>query len=66
MFRPLALILHLVIGATLMGVAITAALVAGIATPRLLVGAAVAGLVLALPLSAWLAARLTRAMGRRD
>jgi hypothetical protein len=49
-----------------MGVAITAALVAGIATPRLLVGAAVAGLVLALPLSAWLAARLTRAMEPRD
>ena len=60
MFKSLALILHLVVGATLMGVAITAALVAGVGTPGVLLGAALGGLVAALPLSWWLARQLTR------
>jgi|KBSSwiStaDraftv2_1062776.scaffolds.fasta_scaffold11913_8 hypothetical protein len=51
MFEPLALVLHVVIGATLMGVGITAALVAGVVSGLALLGAALAGLVVALPLS---------------
>jgi hypothetical protein len=51
MFEPLALVLHVVIGATLMGVGITAALVAGVVSGLALLGAALAGLVVELPLS---------------
>ncbi len=42
-------ILHVVIGATFAGVLVTVALIAGLASPAALLGAAAAGMVLAFP-----------------
>ncbi len=50
MFR-LTLILHLFIGATLSGVAIVAVLVAGYGSGMVIAGAALAGFILAFPVS---------------
>lgn len=55
-FMYLLLVLHLFIGATLAGVGIVVVLVAGVSSPVWLVGAVVAGLVLAFPV-AWIVAR---------
>lgn len=52
----LLLILHLFIGATLAGVGIVVVLVAGLTGAKWLVGAVVAGIVLAFPV-AWYVAR---------
>ncbi|MCB5425403.1 hypothetical protein H0274_09050 [Altererythrobacter sp. CC-YST694] len=52
----LAMILHFVIGATLMGVGVIAILVMGQTTPLSIILAACAGFVLAIPVS-WLVAR---------
>jgi len=46
----LDLILHLAIGSALAGVFVIGALVAGAASPALLLGAAVAGMAIAVPL----------------
>lgn len=53
--RPLALILHFVIGATFAGVLVTGAIVAGIHRPMVLLGAGLLGMVLAIPASLGLA-----------
>ena len=55
MFR-LASLIYSIAGATLAGIAIIAVLVAGMVTTNAIVGAAVAGFVLALPI-AWIVAK---------
>jgi hypothetical protein len=52
----LMLVLHTVIATVLMGVGVTAALATNHVEPRIIIGAAVAGFVLAFPAS-WLVAR---------
>lgn len=60
MNRPLLLILHLVIGSTLMGIGVTAALIMGYGTALPIALAALGGFLAAIPPS-WLIARaLTR------
>ncbi len=56
MQNRLAFILHFVIGTTLMGIFVTASLSMGLDTARPIVMAAVAGFVIAIPVS-WLIAR---------
>ena len=56
MQNRLAFILHFVIGTTLMGVLVTIALSMGYDTGRPIIIAAIAGFVLAIPVS-WLVAR---------
>jgi len=56
MENRLTFILHFVISTTLMGIFVTAALTAGYDTGRPIVLAALAGFVVALPIS-WLVAR---------
>ena len=58
MFR-LTMILHLFIGATLSGVAIVAVLMAGISSMLTILGAALAGFLLAFPISHLIARKLT-------
>ena len=60
MFR-LASLIYSIAGATLAGIAIIAVLVAGMVTTKAIVGAAVAGFVLALPI-AWIVAKKIDAM----
>lgn len=54
----LSLILHVFIGATLSGVAIVAALVAGVASLWVILGVALAGFVIAFPVSHMIARKL--------
>lgn len=54
----LSLILHLFIGATLSGIAIVVALVAGVASLWAILGAAIAGFVVAFPVSHIIARKL--------
>lgn len=56
----LVIVLHLFIGATLAGTLVIVALVAGQTGIPVLIGAAVGGFVLAVPVSWVLARRLTR------
>jgi hypothetical protein len=56
----LTIILHLFIGATLSGVGIVAVLVAGYGSGALIAGAALAGFVLAFPVSYAVARAMTR------
>ncbi len=59
----LAMILHLVIGSTLMGVGVIAVLVMGMTEPRPILLAALAGFLIAFPVS-WMVARaITRQTG---
>ena len=65
MLTPLALILHLVVAATLMGIAITAALVAGFTSGLALIAAAAGGFLLGFPASWAIARTITvRSLGR--
>lgn len=57
MFR-LALILHIFIGATLSGVFLVAALVAGIDSMMVLLGAVLVGFLVAVPVATYVAKRL--------
>ncbi|KPL69104.1 hypothetical protein SZ64_13915 [Erythrobacter sp. SG61-1L] len=62
MFR-LAMILHLVIGSTLMGVGVIAVLVMGMTQPRPIILAAVVGFLIAFPVSWMVAKAITRQTG---
>lgn len=66
MLNPLALVLHVVVAATLMGIAITAALVSGASTGFALIAAAVGGFLAAFPVSWVIVKAITRPAGCRD
>ncbi|MGR3801887.1 CTP synthetase [Marinibacterium profundimaris] len=52
---PLTLIIHIFTGATLSGTAIVLALVLGATTAAAIIGAAIAGFLIAFPASWWIA-----------
>lgn len=60
MLSPLALVLHVVVAATLMGIAITAALVAGATDGLVLIAAATGGFLAAFPASWVIVRAITR------